>query len=174
MYRNVHQHCKTCPQCVMVTRPGHPPLRTIPVSKPFQIMGIDIMDLPKTSQGNKHVVVVQDFPSKWPFVFTVPDQKTHCIARLIVEHTVPVVGVPKALLSDQDTNLLSHLMQDVCGLLGIEKLNTTAYHPQCNGLVERFNCMLKTMIRTHVAKLIRSTMGHLSTRACLDLQEYSS
>ena len=47
---------------------------------------------------------------------------------------------------------MSHLMQDVCGLLGIEKLNITAYHPQCNGLVERFNRTLKTMIRKHVAK----------------------
>ncbi len=32
-------------------------------------MGIDIMDLPRTTKGNKHVVVVQDFLTKWPFVF---------------------------------------------------------------------------------------------------------
>lgn len=43
-------------------------------------------------------------------------------------------------------------MKDVCGLLGIEKLNTTAYHPQCNGLTERFNRTLKTMIRKHSVK----------------------
>ncbi len=64
MYGDVNQHCKTCPQCVIVMgagRPGHPPLQPIPVSKPFQIMGIDIMDLPRTIKGNKHVVVVQDF-----------------------------------------------------------------------------------------------------------------
>jgi transposase InsO family protein len=30
-------------------------------------------------------------------------------------------------------------MMDVCELLGVKKLNTTAYHPQCNGMVERFN-----------------------------------
>ena len=52
-------------------------------------------------------------------------------------------GVPEAILSDRGTNLLSHLMKDICGLLGIERLNTTAYHPQCNGLIERFNCTLK-------------------------------
>ncbi len=101
------------------------------------------MDLPRTTKGNKHVVVVQDFLTKWPFVFAVPDQKTHRIARLIVEEVVPMVGVPEALLSDRGTNLL---MRDVCELLG---LNTTAYHPQCNGLVERFN---RTMIRKHVSK----------------------
>ncbi len=41
-------------------------------------------------------------------------------------------------------------MQEVCELLGIKKLNTTAYHPQCDGMVERFNRTLKTMIRKHV------------------------
>ena len=64
---------------------GHPPLKPIQVSRPFHIMCIDIMDLPRTNQGNKHV---QDYLTKWPFVFLVPDQKTH---RLIVEEIVPMV-----------------------------------------------------------------------------------
>ena len=55
-------------------------------------------------------------------------------------------GVPGALLSDRGTNLLSHLMCDVCALLGIEKLNTTAYHRQCDGLTERFNRTLKSLL----------------------------
>ena len=42
-------------------------------------------------------------------------------------------------------------MLDVCEKLGIQKLNTTAYHPQCNGLVERFNRTLKTMLRKQAA-----------------------
>ena len=60
-------------------------------------------------------------------------------------------GVPEALLSDRGTNLLSFLMKNICSLLGIEKLNTTAYHPQCNGLTERFNRTLKTMLRKQAA-----------------------
>ena len=65
---------------------------------------------------------------------------------------IPVFGVPEAILSDQGANLLSHLMMDICELLGIQKLNTTAYHPQCNGMVERFNCTLKGMLRAHAAR----------------------
>lgn len=97
------------------------------------------MDLPRTERGNKHGIVFQDFLTKWPFVFPMLDQKTPRIMKLLVEEIIPVCGVPEALLSDRGTNVLSHLMKDVCNLLGIEKLNTTAYHPQCNGLVERFN-----------------------------------
>ncbi len=50
------------------------------------------------------------------------------------------------------TNLLSHLMTDVRRALGISKLNTTAYHPQCDGLVERFNRTLQAMLRKHALR----------------------
>lgn len=78
-----------------------------------------------------------DMFTKWPFVFPVPDQRAERIARLLCEEVVPVISVPEALLSDRGANLLSHLMDDVCKLLGIQKLNTTAYHPECDGMVER-------------------------------------
>ena len=118
----------------------------------FQIVGVDVMDLPKTEHGNKHVLVFQDLLSKWPMVFPIPDQKAERTVKLLVEELVPFFGVPEALLSDRATNLLSNLMKDVCALLGIEKLNTTAYHPQCDGLTERFNRTLKTMLRKHAAQ----------------------
>ena len=153
MYKDTLEYCKRCPQCATVSgggRPGRPPLQSIPVCRPFQIIGVDIMDLPKTELGNKHVLVFQDFLSKWPLVFPIPDQKTHRIVDLLVKEVIPLFGVPENLLSDRGTNLLSFLMRDVCDLLGITKINTTAYHPQCNGLVERFNRTLKTMVRKHV------------------------
>ena len=151
MYSYVNRYCKSCPQCVTVSgagRTGRPTIRPIP----FQIFGVDVMDLPKTESGNKHVLVFQDFLTKWPLVFPIPDQKTTRISQILVEEIVPVFGVPEALLSDRGTNLLSFLMKEVCNLLGIEKLNTTAYHPQCNGLTERFNRTLKMMLRKHAAK----------------------
>ena len=43
-------------------------------------------------------------------------------------------------------------MLDVCALLGIEKLNTTAYHPECDGMVEWFNRTLKSMLCKRVAQ----------------------
>jgi len=57
------------------------------------------------------------------------------IVQLVVEEIVPCFGVPKAIFSDRGTNLLSFLMKNICKMLGIEKLNTTASHPQCNGAV---------------------------------------
>jgi len=61
-------------------------------------------------------------------------------------------GVPEAVLSDRGTNLLSYLVQDVCGLPGIKKLNTTSYYLQYNGMVERLNRTLKSMLRKHASQ----------------------
>ena len=60
-----------------------PLLRPIPVQRVFQIIGLDIMDLPRTNQGNQHVIVFQDFLSKWPLVFPTPDQKAVRIVKLL-------------------------------------------------------------------------------------------
>ena len=86
-------------------------------------------------------------------------QKAHRIVDLLVKELVPFYGVPECLLSDRGTNLLSHLMQDVCAALGIKKLNTTAYHPQCDGMVERFNRTLKAMVRKHAARFGKDWTG---------------
>ena len=94
------------------------------------------MELPMTADGNRYVVVFQYFFTKWPMVFPTRDQKAKRIAELLVNEIVPLFGVSKALLSDRGTNLLSCLMQDVCKLLGIKKLNTAAHHPRDGGKVQ--------------------------------------
>ena len=155
MYGEVMQQVKRCPECAIVSGGGKvalPPLHPIPVQRPFQILAVDMMDLPTTSQENQHVIVFQDYLTKWPMVYAILDQKAHRVARLLVEEIVPFFSVAEASLSDRGANLLSHLMRDVCSLLGIKKLNTTAYHPQCNGMVERFNRLLKMMLRKHAAR----------------------
>ena len=114
------------------------------------------MDLPLTKSGNRHVVVFQDFLTKFPLVYPVTDQKATSLARLLAKEVIPLFGVPESLLSGRGTNLLSHLMLDLCKMLGIKKLNTTAYHPECDGMVERFNWTLKSSLRKHAAYLWQS------------------
>ena len=83
-------------------------------------------------------------------MYPVLDQKATCLAHLLAE-VVPLFGVLESLLSDQGTNILSHLMLDLCKSPGIKKLNTTAYHPECDGMVERFNHTLKSSLPKHAA-----------------------
>ena len=155
MRRDILHFIRNFPECTVVSggqRTVYPPLHPIEICRPFQIIGVDIMDLPLTKRGNRHVLVFQDYFTKWPMVYAIPDQKSHRIVQILCEDIIPMFGVPEALLSYRGTNLLSHLMLDVCKTLGIRKLNTTAYHPQCNGMVERLNRTLKTMLRKHAAR----------------------
>ena len=67
--------------------------------------------------------VFQNFLTKWPLVFPVPDQKTERLVKILDDEVVQLFSVP--ILSDKGTNFLSHIIKDVSCLLGIEKLNTT-------------------------------------------------
>ncbi|KAL1276099.1 hypothetical protein QQF64_035722 [Cirrhinus molitorella] len=62
------------------------------------------------------------------------------------------VGIPAEILTDQGTLFMSLLMADLCRLLRVKQLHTTVYHPQTDGLVERFNQTLKHMLRHAAAE----------------------
>ena len=128
------------------------PLTPIPVGGAFDRVGVDVLQFATSSHGNKYAVVFMDYLTKWPEVFAVPDQTAHTIAQLLVEHVISRHGVPAQLLSDRGPNFLSGLLKETCELMGIHRLNTTSYHPQTDGLVERFNRTLTSMLAKTVEK----------------------
>ena len=142
--------CRTCLTCVThkAGRAVKPPLTPIPVSGPFDRVGVDVVHFPKSNDGNQYAVVFMDYMylTKWLEVFPTPDQTALTIAKLLAEQVISRHGVPVELLSDRGSAFLSHLIQEVCQLLGIHRVNTTAYHPQTDGLVERFNRTLIDML----------------------------
>ena len=87
--------------------------------------------------------------TKWPEVFPTA---AATIADLLVRGVVNRHGVPGELLSDRGKTFLSGLMSELCKLFGIHKLNTTAYHPQTDGLVEQLNRILTAMLSKTVEK----------------------
>ena len=121
-------------------------LTPIPVNDPFDRIGVDVIQFPRSHGGNQYAVVFMDYLTKWPEVFAVPDQTAATIATLLVEHIVSRHGVPSEVLSDRGKAFLSALLREVELLLGFHKVNTSAYHPQTDGLVERFNCTLTAML----------------------------
>ena len=64
----------------------------------------------------------------------------------------PRVGIPREILSDQGTNFMSQLLKQLYNLLHIQPIRTSPYHPQTDGLVERFNKTLKSLLRKFVKK----------------------
>ena len=148
MRTDIANMCRSCLVCATrsVGKPVNPPLTPIPVDGPFDRLGVDVVQLPRTKQGNRYVVVFVDYLTKWPEVYATADQTAPTIAKLLVENVISRHGVPRQLLSERGPSFLSKLLLEICSVMGVKKVNTSAYHPQTNGLVERFNRTLIDML----------------------------
>ena len=94
---------------------------------------------PKTDSGNQYLLIAQDYFTKCPEAFALPDQQAVTVAEVLVNQFFTRFGIPIEMHSDQGRNFESETFQEVCRLLGINKTRTTPYHPQSNGTVGRFN-----------------------------------
>ena len=161
----VRHYCRSCLVCASrkgQSRSIKPPLQPITVGGPFSKVGVDVLQLPLTLDGNQYALVFIDYLTKWVEVVALPDQKAETIARMFVEYVVCRHGAPHELLSDRGANFLSELVAEVCKLFDVQKLNTSGYHPQTNGLCERFNSTLIQMLATTVERFGHDWDRHLS------------
>ena len=94
--------------------------------------------------------MIVDYFTRWVEPFALPDQKAETVAHPLVHDFVCRFGTPLELHSDQGRNFESDLFQEVCRLFQIAKTRTTPYHPSSNGLVERFNRTLASLIRSYL------------------------
>ena len=148
MRADITSWCRGCLTCATrhVGQAVRPLLTPIPVEGPFHRVGVDVLQLPTSARGNKYTIVFMDYLTKWPEVFPAKDQSAYAIAKTLVEKVIPRHVVPAQLLSDRRAAFLSKLLAEVYHLMRMKKVNTTAYHPQTNGLVERFNRTLLGML----------------------------
>ena len=140
-------------------RPGQPQpqpqinanLQHEPVGAKFERVAIDIMgELPLTANGNRYILVISDYFSKWTQAFPLKDMTALTVADTLVNECFSLFGVPRWLHSDQGSNFESELFQELCQLLDVKKTRTTPYHPQSDGMVERFNRTLQQMLKAFV------------------------
>ncbi|KAG1930770.1 thy-1 membrane glycoprotein [Pimephales promelas] len=127
------------------------PLQMSVVSRPYERVAVDVLGpLPETLNKNKYILIIGDYFSKWTEAFPLPNQEAQSIARVLVEEWVCRYGVPRSLHSDQGRNFESGLFKELCRLLQINKSRTSPYRPQSDGLIERFNRTLLSMLSLFV------------------------
>ncbi|GFU95926.1 retrovirus-related Pol polyprotein from transposon 412 [Trichonephila clavipes] len=153
---DVEQWCKSCDACSARKGPkirSRGKLHRYNVGAPFERIAFDILGpLPRTVSGNKYLLVVMDYFTKWPEVYPIPDQESPTVAEAVVQHWISRYGVPLQLHSDQGRNFVSAVLKGVCELLGIDKTKTTPLHPQSDGMVERFNRTILNNLSLMVSK----------------------
>ena len=148
MRSDITSWCRACKVCASrrVGQSIRPPLVPLPVAGAFDRMGVDVIQFVRSNSGNQYAVVFVDYLTKWVEAFPMKDQTALTITHLLVEKVISRHGVPRELLSDRGAAFLSSLLKDVSRLMGLKKFNTTAYDPQGDGLVERFNRTLTDML----------------------------
>jgi RNase H-like domain found in reverse transcriptase/Integrase zinc binding domain/Integrase core domain len=151
---DTYQLVSNCHECTKengALRKRRKHITLFPASGPLEFVAIDLLGpLPKTSRGFQYILVVADRFTK--LVRTVPLKSitTMSIANAFCHHWIFVYGPPKTLLSDNGTQFNSKFFQACCQILGVGQVFTTAYHPQCNGQVERFNRTLLSQLRCYI------------------------
>eukprot|EP00820_Chromera_velia_P026003 Cvel_1687.t2-p1 / transcript=Cvel_1687.t2 / gene=Cvel_1687 / organism=Chromera_velia_CCMP2878 / gene_product=Retrovirus-related Pol polyprotein from transposon, putative / transcript_product=Retrovirus-related Pol polyprotein from transposon, putative / location=Cvel_scaffold60:134955-138176(-) / protein_length=1074 / sequence_SO=supercontig / SO=protein_coding / is_pseudo=false len=115
--------------------------QTVPVPPhPWHTLGIDVSGpFPTSRRGNRFVLVVTDHFSKNVEAFARPEMTATVVAQILVDKIFCRYGPFEVLLSDRGINFRSELVSEVLRILKINHKLTSGYHPQCNGLTERYN-----------------------------------
>uniref|UniRef100_A0A8C5MTK0 Gypsy retrotransposon integrase-like protein 1 n=1 Tax=Leptobrachium leishanense TaxID=445787 RepID=A0A8C5MTK0_9ANUR len=149
---DAREYCRTCPVCQKTGKTGdHPkaPLHPMPIiQEPFSRVAVNIIGpLPRPSAtGKRYILTVVDYATRYPEAVPLSNIQADTIADALLR-VFSQVGFPREILSDQGSQFTAELTQQLWRLCGVKALHSTPYHPQTNGLCERFNGTLKQLIR---------------------------
>ena len=107
--------------------------------------------LPRSRTGNRYILVLCDYATRYPEAIPLRTIDAEHIAEQLIG-VFARVGVPQEILTDQGSNFTSQLLAELYRLLHVQSIRTSPYHPQTDGLVERFNQTLKSLLRKSVDK----------------------
>ena len=118
---------------------------------PLDLLHVDFTTIETTLELNKlpkvtNVLVFQDHFMKHVFAYVTPGQTTKTIAKFLYQGYILIFRAQARLMSDWGANFMSSIIDKMCKFLSMKKLQTTPYHPQTNGLVERLHQMMIRMI----------------------------
>ena len=154
LQRDVRHYVAGCEKCQKSKGPlktPRAPMQIVGASRPMERIATDILgELPVTDKGNRYILVVSDYYTKWTEAFPMPNMEARTVADIIVREVVSRFGVPYIIHSDQGRQYESQLFLEMCKVLHIKKTRTTPYHPQSDGMVERFNKTLVRMLKSYI------------------------
>ena len=167
MYKDVSDYCTTCDICqktVVKGRMTKVPLGKVPlVEEPFKRIAMDLVGpiYPASERGRRFILTIMDYATRYPEAVALSNIDAETVAEALLE-VYSRIGIPSEVLTDMGTQFTSSVMREVSRLLAIKQLTTTPYNPKCNGMVERFNATLKTMLKRMCAEQPRDWDRYLA------------
>lgn len=149
---DVRRWARTCLQCQRskIHRHTSAPLGTFATPDArFDKVHIDLVGPLPPSNGFVYLLTCVDRFTRWPEAIPLVDGTAETVARAFVQVWISRFGTPSTVTTDRGRQFESNLWKAFTQLLGTKHLHTTAYHPQANGLVERFHRQLKSALKAH-------------------------
>jgi hypothetical protein len=154
MYKDLDVWIKSCVLC-QERKGRRPPVTLQPnliTTRPFECIGIDVLGpLPLSNNRHRFIIVFVDHFTGWVEAFPMRNNDATTCAKILVDNIICRYGAPTKILTDRGTPFLASMAHEVYKIFNIHKLQTTAYHPQTNGKVERFNSTLVAMLAMYVS-----------------------
>lgn len=150
MTRDIQNWCKTCEPCQKnkITRHTKAEIGSFPTSDRFDHVHIDIAVM-KLVNGYRYICTFVDRARRWMEAVPMSETTTEKVAQVFFNVWVSRFGVPLRVTTDRGPQFRSDLFIEFCSLLGASHIQTTGYHPQANGLVERMHRVLKSALKCH-------------------------
>lgn len=147
--KDVRLWARTCTHCQAskVARHTHSPPGTFPPpAGRFDHVHIDLVGPLPPSSGHRYILTCVDRFTRWAEATPLAEVTTDTVAHAFIATWVARFGVPLSLTSDRGGQFEAHVWSKVMSLLGIRRYRTSSYHPQSNGIVERFHRQLKSSL----------------------------
>lgn len=150
--KNVIKQCHDCQLNKQEYNRKKIPLKLVTSAEyPFEKVMIDtIGPFNISANGDRYCLTIMDDFSKYLIICPIAEQTAETIARSIVHELCLKFTVPKYLLSDNFSAFNSETFKEMCKLFKIKKLNSTPYHPESNGSLERVHHTIKVMIKAMI------------------------
>ena len=150
MWGQVKQFVRSCAGCQRAARNANSraPLQPLPcVGEPFSKVAFDIVGpLPKSKSGYRYILTMMCLFSKFPEAIPLKRVDNESVLEAMVE-IFSRHGLPKEMLTDQGSVFTSKLTRKMCKIFEIHKVQTSPYHPQSDGALERWHACLKGMLK---------------------------
>lgn len=147
---DVERWTRECLACQRAKVSRHTRLAAEPIPVParrFSHIHVDLVGPLPPSRGFTHLFTVIDRSTRWFEALPLASTTAADCAAALFAGWIARFGVPAQLTSDRGAQFTSAVWRSLCQLLHIQHIETTAYHPQSNGMVERQHRRLKDSLR---------------------------
>ena len=140
------RQCVAC-QKYKVAKHLKPPLYHFPCTSRFETVHLDLVGPLPIDNGYQYILTMMDRASRWPEAVPLRSTNTDTVADAFIKMWITRFGSPRRIITDQGPQFEASLFASLVNRLGITHFHTTPYHPQANGLLERFHRTMKVSLK---------------------------